>query len=203
MIDYKDRVKPDYEIIESLVDKGSRVLDLGCGDGSLLQALITNRQVTGMGVDNFPEGLNQCLKKGLSVLQLDLNQGLSTFRDKSFDYVILNMTLQAMVNPLLLIKEMVRVGKKAIVGFPNFGHWKLVSRLLLKQRMPKTKTLPYEWYNTPNIRLMTVKDFRVLCAENQIRRLKETFLGENGQEISGPLLNYRAIEGVFLLQGSE
>lgn len=200
MIDYKDRLKPDYEIIESLVDKGSRVLDLGCGDGSLLQSLIVNRQVTGMGVDNFSEGLNQCLKKGLSVLQLDLNKGLASFTDGSFDYVILNMTLQAMVNPLLLVKEMVRVGKKAIVGFPNFGHWKLVSRLLLRQRMPKTKTLPYEWYNTPNIRLMTIKDFRVLCDENDIKRLNETFLGENGQQISGPLLNYRAVEGVFLLQ---
>lgn len=194
-------IKPDHKIIESLIKDGSTVLDLGCGDGSLLSALVNDKGVKGMGIDNHEAGLNECLKKGLSVLQLDLNKGLSSFADKSFDYVVLNMTLQAMYDTLLVVKEMVRVGKKAIVGFPNFGHWKLVLNLLLRERMPKTKTLPYEWYNTPNIRLMTIKDFKILCRENDINILKQIFLGENGRMLFGRLTSWRATEGVFLLEG--
>jgi methionine biosynthesis protein MetW len=194
-------IKPDHEIIKSFIKDGSTVLDLGCGDGSLLHALIEEKGVRGIGVDMHVEGLNESMRKGLSVLQLDLNQGLSSFKDKSFDYVVLNMTLQAMYDTLLVLKEMVRVGRKAIVGFPNFGHWKLIMHMLLKQRMPKTKTLPYEWYNTPNIRLMTIKDFRVLCNENNIKILKQVYLGEEGKSISGRLTSWRATEGVFLLEG--
>ena len=189
---YRTKIKPDYNLIEGLVSTGAKVLDLGCGDGTLLSLLIERKQVKGVGVDIYEDGLNDCLKKGLSVLQLDLNKGLSRFKDGSFDYVILNMTLQATYNPLQLIKEMVRVGRKAIVGFPNFGHWKLVLSLLLKERMPKNKTLPYEWYNTPNIRLMTIKDFRV-------KIIGETFLGEDGEKIGGRLISWRAAEGIFEL----
>lgn len=196
-----ENIKPDHKIIESLIKDGSTVLDLGCGDGSLLSALVNDKGVRGMGIDNHEKGLNECLKKGLSVMQLDLNKGLASFADKSFDYVVLNMTLQAMYDTLLVVKEMVRVGKKAIVGFPNFGHWKLVLSLLFKERMPKTKTLPYEWYNTPNIRLMTIKDFKILCRENNINILKQIFLGENGKMLFGRLSSWRAAEGVFLLEG--
>lgn len=197
---YRTREKPDFNIIQGLIAAESKVLDLGCGDGSLLTFLIDNKAVTGMGVDIFPEGINQCLAKGLPALQLDLNKGLASFKSNSFDYVVLNMTLQSIYEPLGLIKDMVRVGKKAIVGFPNFGHWRLLARLVVKERMPKTKTLPYEWYNTPNIRLVTIKDFRILCRENGIKIVKETYLNEKGQEISGPFLNWRAVEGVFLLE---
>ena len=200
---YRKNIKPDYKVIENWIPDGATVLDLGCGDGTLLSTLIENKNVKGMGIDIYPEGLNKCMKKGLSVLQLDLNKGLSSFKNKSFDYVVLNMTLQAIYDPLLVIKEMVRVGKKAIVGFPNFGHWKLLLRMLLRQRMPKTRTLPYEWYNTPNIRLMTVKDFKVLCNKNDIKRLKEIFLDENGKQLSGRALSWRAVEGLFLLEGFE
>jgi len=196
-----ENIKPDHEIIKSFIKDGSTVLDLGCGDGSLLHSLIEEKGVRGIGVDMHAEGVDESMRKGLSVLQLDLNKGLSSFKDKSFDYVVLNMTLQAMYDTLLVVKEMVRVGKKAIVGFPNFGHWKLTVRMLLSQRMPKTKTLPYEWYNTPNIRLMTIKDFRVLCDENNIKILKQVYLDEGGKSISGKLTSLRAIEGVFLLQG--
>jgi len=197
---YKGRIKPDHKIIENLIPKGARVLDLGCGDGSLLASLIKDKQVSGVGIDNFPEGINACLEKGLSVFQLDLNKGLSSLKDQSFDYVVLNMTLQSIYDPLLLLKEMVRVGKKAIVGFPNFGHWKLVLQMLVTRRMPKNKTLPYEWYNTPNIRLVTIKDFRMLCVEQGFKRLKEIFLDESGHRISGPLMSWRAAEGVFLIE---
>ncbi|MBU0629942.1 MAG: methionine biosynthesis protein MetW [Candidatus Margulisbacteria bacterium] len=200
---YRTKIKPDYNLIESLIPAGARVLDLGCGDGTLLSLLQERKKVKGIGIDIYSEGLNECLKKGLSVLQLDLNNGLASFKSGSFDYVILNMTLQATYNPLLLIKEMVRVGHRAIVGFPNFGHWKLVLSLLLKERMPKNKTLPYEWYNTPNIRLMTIKDFRILCRENGIRIIGETFLGEDGEKTGGRLISWRAAEGVFEITARE
>ncbi|MEA3492979.1 MAG: methionine biosynthesis protein MetW [Candidatus Margulisiibacteriota bacterium] len=198
---YRKVLRPDHKIIENFITEGASVLDLGCGDGNLLSSLIKDKQVKGAGVDKYSEGLNECMKKGLSVMQLDLNRGLASFQDKSFDFVVLNMTLQAMYDTLLVIKEMVRVGKKAIVGFPNFGHWKLVLSLLFKERMPKTKTLPYEWYNTPNIRLMTIKDFKILCRENNINMLEQIFLGENGRTISGRFTSWRAAEGVFLLEG--
>lgn len=192
--------KPDHKVISSLIPAGASVLDLGCGDGSLLASLVDEKRVRGIGIDIVGSDLNAAMKKGLSVLQLDLNKGLSSFKDKQFDYVLLNMSLQVMYNSLLVVKEMVRVGKYAIVGFPNFGHYKLILRLLLTGRMPKTKTLPYEWYNTPNIRLMTVKDFRVMCDDNKIQRLREVFLDENGQQISGRLIKWRATEGIFLLK---
>ncbi len=196
-------MKIDHKIIADLIQDGSKVLDLGCGDGSLLESLIKNKNVTGMGVDNWPEGLNECMSKGLPVMQFDLNKGLQTFKDQSFDYVVLNMTLQAMYRPDQVIKEMIRVGKKAIVGFPNFGHYKLVLRMLFSGRMPKTKTLPYEWYNSPNIRLMTIQDFRRLCVDNNVKILQQTFLNENGKRISGHLMRWRASEGIFLLEGGK
>lgn len=197
---YRKRIKPDYGIIESFIPEGAAVLDLGCGDGELLSMLKERKKIKGMGIDIFAEGLNQAMKKGLGVLEMDLNKGLAGFKDNFFDYVVLNMTLQAMYQPLLLIKEMVRVGRKAIVGFPNFGYWRLVFQMATTGRMPKTKTLPYEWYDTPNIRLMTVKDFRILCGENKIKILAEKFLNDSGGQISGPLINLRTAEGVFLLE---
>ncbi|MFH1825690.1 MAG: methionine biosynthesis protein MetW [bacterium] len=193
--------KPDHKIIASLIPQGATVLDLGCGDGSLLASLIDEKQVKGMGIDIIDQDLNKAMSKGLSVLQLDLNKGLSSFKNKMFDYVVLNMSLQSVYNTLLLVQEMVRVGKKAIVGFPNFGHYKLLLSLLSAGRMPKTKTLPFEWYNTPNIRLMTIKDFRMMCDNNGIKRLKEVFLDESGKQIAGSFLKWRAVEGIFLLQG--
>ena len=170
---YRRRIKPDYQLIAELIKPGTKVLDLGCGDGSMLANLIKEKGVSGIGVDSFPDGLDHCLAKGLAVLQLDLNKGLAGFRNQSFDYVVLNMTLQSIYQPLKLLKEMVRVGKQAIVGFPNFGHWKLIFELLTTQRMPKTKTLPYEWYDTPNIRLLTIKDFRLLCRDCGVEIIKE------------------------------
>ncbi|PIS28457.1 methionine biosynthesis protein MetW [Candidatus Saganbacteria bacterium CG08_land_8_20_14_0_20_45_16] len=200
MIDYRLRLKPDYKLIKEFIDEGATVLDLGCGDGTLLEALTKDKKVKGIGVDIHPEGLDEAMGRGLSVLQLDLNKGLKSFKDKSFDYVVLNMTLQAMWDPLLVIQEMVRVGKAAIVGFPNFGHWKLLFRLLATERMPKTKVLPYEWYDTPNIRLMTINDFKALCLENGIKIVKDKYLNAAGAEIYRPLIRWRAVEGIFLIE---
>jgi len=196
---YKETTKPDHKIISDFISDNSKVLDLGCGDGSLLDSLIVNKNVKGIGIDNSPENINQCLKKGLSVLHLDLNKGLASFDDNFFDFVVLNMTLQAVFNPVSLVSDMVRAGKKAIVGFPNFGHWNLLLNLLAHQRMPKTKTLPYEWHDTPNIRLMTIKDFKILCKENSFKILKEIYLNEKGNKIYGPFINWRAVEGIFLI----
>jgi methionine biosynthesis protein MetW len=195
-----DRFKPDYELILKLVQPKSKVLDLGCGSGNLLENLIKDRQVQGLGVDKSGEQLNEALAKGLSVIQMDLDKGLETFSTHSFDYAILNMTLQAVYHPQLVLNEMVRIGKYAIVGFPNFGNWRLRWALAIAGRMPKSKTLPFEWYNTPNIRLMSVKDFREFCKKNKIKILKEYFLGESGLFIPAPLANLCAAEGVFLLQ---
>ena len=195
-----DRMKPDYDLILKLIKPKTKVLDLGCGTGTLLEKLIKERQVRGLGVDKSGELLNESLAKGLSVIQMDLDKGLENFSTGSFDYVVLNMTLQAVYYPQLVLSEMVRVGKSAIVGFPNFGSYKLRWSLAFSGRMPKSKTLPFEWYNTPNIRLMTVKDFREFCKANQIKILKEYFLTDWGWRVPAALANLFAAEGVFLLQ---
>jgi len=200
VVRFRERAKPDYRIIEELIPPGSSVLDLGCGDGTLLESLIRHKGVRGMGIEIDPEGLNACLRKGLSVLEQDLNRGLVGFQAGSFDYAVLNMTLQVMRNPLILLREMVRVAKNAIVGFPNFGYWKVVMKLFLTQHMPNTKTLPFEWYDTPNIRLITVRDFKTLCASNGIHILKEIYLSENGRSVSRLAANWFAAEGIFLLE---
>ncbi|MBU0687538.1 MAG: methionine biosynthesis protein MetW [Candidatus Margulisbacteria bacterium] len=200
MTPYQQRIKPDYNIIHEFVKPNSSVLDMGCGDGSLLESLIKEKNAKGLGLELSSEGINQCLKKGLPVLQVNIDKGLADFTDKSFDYVILNMTLQVVYNPLFVIREMIRVGKKAIVGFPNFGHYRLRLGLALTGRMPKSKTLPYEWYDTPNIRLMTVKDFKTMCKKNNINILKEIYLSDSGKNIPANLANLFASEGVFLLE---
>jgi methionine biosynthesis protein MetW len=200
MSPWQERIKPDYEIIHELVANGAKVLDLGCGDGTLLEGLIKEKQARGLGIEISGDGANRCLAKGLAVLQVDLDKGLADFADQSFNYVILNMTLQVVRNPLLVVREMVRVGKYAIVGFPNFGHYKLRLGFALSGRMPKSKTLPFEWYNTPNIRLMTVKDFREMCKNNNVKILREIYLSEGGHRVASPFANLFAAEGVFLLE---
>jgi methionine biosynthesis protein MetW len=200
MSPWRERIKPDYDIIHKFVAPNSSILDLGCGDGTLLASLIREKNARGLGIEISSEGLNFCLQKGLPVLQVDIDKGLADFTNKSFDYVILNMTLQVIYHPLLVVREMIRVGKFAIVGFPNFGHYKLRKDLLLHGRMPKSKTLPYEWYDTPNIRLMTIKDFRAMCRENNIQILQEIYLSEAGFRVSPWLANLFAAEAVFLLE---
>ena len=149
----------NYSLISNMIENGSKILDLGCGDGYLLNLLKKSKNIIGSGIEISQEQVIACLEKGLSVIQGDIDEGLKQFTDKSYDYVILNQTLQSVCNPEFVLDEMLRVGKKCIVSFPNFAYWRIRFRFFVTGNMPKSKVLPFEWYNTPNIHLLTVKDF--------------------------------------------
>ncbi len=185
----------DLAFVAGLVSPGARVLDLGCGDGTLLKMLVDQKGVFARGVEISDEGVLQCVSRGLAVDHADLDQGLGDYPDDSFDYVILSQTLQTVRKPDLVLKEMLRVGRTGIVSFPNFGYWRVRAALLLAGRMPKTDYLPYEWYDTPNIHLLTVKDFHVHCAENAIRIRRALYLGASGPVTF--LANLRAKTAIF------
>lgn len=191
----------DYNVIARLVPEGKDVLDLGCGDGFLLEKLQNEKNVKGKGIEISEVGVKQCIRRGLTVLQGDIDDGLTDYPDKSFDIVILNQTLQVVKKPDLVLFEMLRVGEKGIVGLPNFGYWKLRASLLLKGRMPKTKVLPYEWYNTPNIHLCTIKDFNAFCQENGIKIEKRIFLSSErgGRIFRGSAPNLFAENAIFII----
>ena len=163
--------RADFAAIAGWINTGSSVLDLGCGDGTLLRYLKDTRRTTGYGVEIADEGVLECVKNGVAVVQSDLERGLSGFEDNSFDYVVLSQTLQAMKNSEIIIREMLRVGREGIVTFPNFGYWK--NRLeVLAGHMPVSDNLPHQWFNTPNVRLCTLADFERFCAERDIRILE-------------------------------
>jgi methionine biosynthesis protein MetW len=153
----------DHLMVAEMVDRGAKVLDVGCGDGELLKILTETRGVDGRGIEISREGVNECVAKGLAVIQGDADTDLADYPDDAFDYVILSQTLQATWRPRHVIEHMLRIGQCAIVSFPNFGHWKIRLNLLLSGRMPRTDNLPDTWYDTPNIHFCTIKDFRELC----------------------------------------
>jgi len=153
----------DLKIISDWIEPNSHVMDLGCGNGSLLKHLQSRKQVSGYGVELNPHMISQCIDNDVNVIQINLDQGLSHFDSNTFDYVILSLTLQAMRNPELLLKEMMRVGKQGIVTFPNFAHWRNRWQIMMGGQMPVSDELPHKWYNTPNIHLCTIKDFHALC----------------------------------------
>ena len=155
----------DLVAISELVTPGSRVLDIGCGDGQLLNLLEATRNVDGRGIEISQKGVNECVARGLSVIQGDADSDLVDYPDKAFDFVILSQTLQATHRPRLVVDQMLRIGKRAIVSFPNFGHWRVRSALGFTGRMPVTRNLPYSWYDTPNIHFCTIRDFVNLCRE--------------------------------------
>ncbi|MBW2635713.1 MAG: methionine biosynthesis protein MetW, partial [Deltaproteobacteria bacterium] len=163
----------DLDVIASWIEPGARVLDLGCGEGSLLEYLIQHKKVIGSGIEKNESRVAKCIEKGLSVLQGDINQEVEDYPDNSFDYVILSQTLQQVYAPDDLIRSMLHIGKKVIVSFPNFGHWRVRLQLLMTGHAPVTKQLPYQWYDTPNIRVLTLKDFRKFAREVGYRILKE------------------------------
>ena len=152
-------MKSEYKIIADIIKENTRVLDVGCNDGSLMEFLKKNKHVDIRGIEISKEKVQTCISKGLTVIEGDAEFDLKQFPNNSFDYVVLGQTLQAFINPEVVIKELLRVGNKAIVTIPNFGHWKVRLNLLIRGTMPVTKSLPNEWYNTPNIHMCTIKDF--------------------------------------------
>ena len=168
------KLRADQSLIAKWIKHNARVLDLGCGDGALLANLQKKQNVSGYGIEIDEENIISCLKNGVNVIQTDLDAGLSQFDNNTFDYVIMTQTLQAIYYPEKLLTEMTRVGKEAIVTFPNMAHWKCRIQMALGGHMPKSKTLPYEWHNTPNIHLCSLDDFENLCVEKNIEILKRT-----------------------------
>jgi methionine biosynthesis protein MetW len=171
----------DLNEIQHWIPQHSRILDLGCGDGTLLKYLIDTKQVQGYGLEIDPEQINICIDKGLNVIEQNLDRGLGNFANKSFDTVLMTQALQTLHFPHLVLDEMLRVGKECIVTFPNFGHWKARFHLFTRGRMPVSDLLPYEWYDTPNIHFCTFKDFEVLCRERQIKVIHRQVVNESSQ----------------------
>lgn len=153
----------DLKLVAEMVTPGSRVLDVGCGDGALLKTLIENRGVDARGIELSQAGVNSCVAQGLSVIQGDADTDLAAYPDDSFDYAVLSQTLQATRNPRVVLEHLLRIGRRAIVSFPNFGHWRVRTSLLFGGRMPVTENLTYAWYETPNIHFCTIRDFVDLC----------------------------------------
>ena len=157
----------DYDVITQWIEPGEKVLDLGCGDGALLRHLMDVRQVQGYGVENDPDKLLASVNNGVNVIQMDLEKGLVGLEDGFFDHVIMSLSLQAMHNTLGILAEMLRVGREAVVSFPNFGYWRH-RQSILNGRMPVSESLPHQWFNTPNVRFFTIADFDALCEMNGI-----------------------------------
>ena len=173
----------DLQVIPQWINQGSRVLDLGCGNGALLEKLIAEKNVTGLGIEIDADSITECVGKGLSVVEQDLNLGLENIQTNSFDVVVMAHALQTLRHPHVVIDEMLRVGRECIVTFPNFAHWSCRLHLGQGGRMPVSKFMPYRWYDTPNIHFCTIKDFEALCAEKNIRVLDKTVVGHDSREI--------------------
>ena len=197
-------MKQEFKIIADLIEKNSRVLDVGCGDGTLMEFLKTNQKIDIRGIEISKNNVQKCIEKGLTVIEGDAEKDLSQFPDRSFDLVILSQTLQAFLNPEKVISELLRVGKKAIVTIPNFGYWKVRLHLLIKGTMPITRTLPDEWYNTPNIHMCTIKDFFSFCKNRKINLYKSIALqnlkSSNITNSNLKLKNLTAVLGIFLIE---
>ena len=196
-------IRFDLQIIASWIEPGSKVLGLGCGEGDLLYYLNRHRQVTCTGIEINEAKVAKCIEKGLTVLQGDINEEVLDYPDDAFDYVILSQTLQQIYEPGELIRSMLRIGKMGIVSFPNFSHWKVRMQLLAAGRAPITKQLPYEWHNTPNIRVITIRDFRRFSIEAGFDILREVAINTNHRDRRGNIIeflpNLRATYGIFLI----
>ena len=196
-------IRKDWKLIESLIEKESRILDIGCGEGGLIAQLERNIQAKTNGIEVNPELARKAIANGFNIVQGNAEEDLLQYSNNSFDYVLLSQTLQAMIRPKDVLLELLRIGGKAIVSFPNFGHWKIRLQLLLTGKMPITKGLPYAWYETPNIHFFTIKDFQNLCKESNIIIEKGIALTSKGRqfEISPGFsgANLFTSEAIFLL----
>ena len=197
-------MKNEFKVIAELIEKNKKVLDVGCGDGTLMEFLKNNKNINIRGLEISKNKVQECIAKGLTVIEGNAERDLKQFPDKSFDYVVLSQTLQAFLDPELVLKELLRVGKQAIVTIPNFGYWKIRLHLLLKGTMPITKTLPDEWYNTPNIHMCSIKDFYNFVKSRDIKIFKSLAINnKNASIISDSNLtikNLFADLGIFLIE---
>jgi len=193
----------DLQIIAGLIEDKSRVLDLGCARGELLEFLRKNKHVEGTGIEHDEAKAIEAISCGLSVVRGDINEETQDYADGVFDYVVLSQTLQQVYKPEGVINEMLRIGKKGIVSFPCFNHYGIKLQLLFTSKAPLSEELPYEWYDTPNIRVITLKDFRIFCAKHKIRILKEMPISSHYRESSGKIVrfmpNWFARYGIFLI----
>ena len=196
-------IRKDWKLIETLIQENRKILDIGCGDGKLMEQLENNLNSVTHGIELNRELALDAIARGFNVIHGDAENDLSQYSNRSFDYVILSQTLQAMMKPKEILSELLRIGSKAIVSFPNFGHWKIRFQLLISGRMPVTESLPYTWYDTPNIHFFTIKDFLKLCHDMNIVIEKSIGLTSKGKQfdisesISG--VNFFTHEAIFLL----
>ena len=197
-------MKQEFKVISNIIEKNTRVLDVGCGDGTLMEFLKNNKEIDIRGIEISKNNVQKCIGKGLTVIEGDAEKDLSQFPDESFDFVILSQTLQAFLNPEKVISELLRVGKKAIVTIPNFGYWKVRLHLLIKGTMPITRSLPDEWYNTPNIHMCSIQDFFSFCENRKIQLDKSiAFQNLKSSKITNSnliLKNLTASLGIFLIK---
>jgi methionine biosynthesis protein MetW len=197
-------LRGDLRLVAEMIAAGSRVLDIGCGDGVLLASLARQKGVDGRGMELSQSGVNACVRHGLSVIQGDADHDLEDYPSDAFDYVVLSQTLQATHQPKPVLEHLVRIGRRAIVSFPNFGHWRIRLGLLTQGRMPLTPALAHPWYETPNIHLCTILDFVALCDELGITIERSIALDRNGMPYRlnprGTLANWLAEQALFLLR---
>lgn len=189
--------RPDFRVVGEIVEPGSRVLDLGCGEGELLAWLVENKNVMARGVEISSTQVRRAISRGVSAYQGDIDEGLADYPDKAFDYVILSQTLQESRSPLKVLREILRVGRRAIISFPNYAHYSMRLNMLFQGQAPKTKLFPYNWYDSPNIHFLSIKDFENLCREQNFPITQRYFL--SGAQRVTFLPNLMAKTAVFLL----
>jgi len=189
--------RTDFNIIGKIIEPRSKVLDLGCGEGELLAWLVENKSVVARGVEIEPARVRKAIARGLSAYQGDINEGLADYPDKAFDYVILSQTLQETRDPRRILNEMMRVGRRAIISFPNFGHWRVRLSMLMSGQAPKTRLFPYDWYDSPNIHFLTVRDFEDLAVKQGFRIERRYFVAGESQVSLFP--NLTAEVAVYLV----
>ena len=196
-------MKNEFKIIANLLPEQSRVLDVGCGDGTLIEALIKQKNIDARGIELEEKKVKQCISKGLSVIQGNAETELGQFPDKAFDFAVLSQTLQAFYKPDNVLNELLRIGKKVIISIPNFGYWQVRTSLLFFGKMPVTKSLPDSWYNTPNLHMCSIKDFYLFCYKRKIKMNK--IIGINNEKISSinrinlEMKNLLSEVGIFLI----